>query len=1373
MKKQLPRPTTLGLTAAVLLSLLSWQGKAQADARTYEYVNKWSGDATEGDPITVKHLQGWNQDQVTVGKDSTRQVTIEDYGGGNGGDATVLGKNISFTGGFTTGGTIHAGSVDTENLSAVTVNAVQLGGQSAGGTVDLDGKNLSVTGSQGVNAAGGSTLSLGTRYMTGNLHIQTLSVSGSSTVTIGNANAGDITIDEFGVGGTQTPSTGEPILNTITVSGNNLSIGNTRASESNAQVTFNARGNVTAKNGLVMTGSYLPSSAPYASITVNAGGDVELGTYGQTSSPWNRNAALAAVGGHAKIAVTAAGKVDASGDFTVTGDGSIRVKAASISSDGLLHATGKDASLTLIAEDPAGNRGDITAQELQVDSQGTASLTGKTITLAPEADGSYFHRSLHVTDCDVDMDADEINLASGILFNGTAKLDLKAARKLTIGNALNENSYDTSAIRLTYGGYGETGTGQLYAGGSQAEVTVNGSVAVTGTSNQDELAWFNGKDLVFNASRKPALTDTSSDMYNAVALDFTDSQFWSGNVDTTETTTVNGHILTNGSNAFVLYGSQAVTLNGLKGDFENNRNAFSLTDRGSSSIQIGDADTAQTTVNGEIVTGKDTILYVGGKNILLDNAGYTALYANANSKSVEIGRTAPEGSTSDTVAIKGRLLVNGVARMDVVGKNITLSDGAAPDSGTLGTTVKTKEDGTSTDPDSHTHDAVVIQQAADNALVIGEADSNVSIDGRLVGLNGGYSVDGDTIHIYEGSNKNQNLILTTGGAVNLGHDGTRLLQIDGGIWALGDSANKVALEGKDILIDPASGMRAVQANAMPVTIGGSATENAVVKGEIWSLSEKAPITLDAGHYNLSANGSTYAARSSGGGSITLGHEGSTGVIDGDLTAAAGSSLEAYLKGSGSQLKGKVDDQNLDSGIAPDAGITLHLNDGAIWNLDGDSKVTSLQADKGIIHLDQDTTDQSLYTGNFAGDGAVVLMGHQGNAQVNDRLYVKGAHTGTTQLQLHAVKGKWTDGAIGSVLVSVGEEQGKFYVPDQEDRLFFHRVLLDTHEKSKGDAVTQGYNTDWYLKGFQNLPTDDKGHHTHFVQSMMGLQGMNYQMWREDTDSLFKRMGDLHTQDAAPEGVWARAAGTRSQRSGEEGAFTLQHHQYQVGYDKLLGENGKERHYQGIGLGYSRGTGTFYGGTSDLTGISLGLYDTHVKKDGQYWDFVLKGQHLSDEVYGSYGAKGTLDNNGFTAGAEYGWKKHFSGGWFLEPQAQFTLGWLKGASADLANGVHYEENNIHSAVGRAGFRAGYEDHRAQFFVKADWFHEFGGSGEIRFADDEGFLKLDRDYGDNWFEYGFGMAVQLSPQSQFYLEGEKSSTGTYRKNWSWDAGVRWKF
>lgn len=1340
------------------------------NSRTYEYVNKWSGDATEGDPITVHYLQGWNQDKVTVGTAGTSQVTIEDYGGSNGGEATVLGKNIAFTDGLTTGGPLTAGNAATDRLSAATINAVQMRGDPAGGTVQADAKEISMTGSQDVNATNGSTIRLGTRYMTGDLNIKSLGVYNSSTVDIGNDKAGDITIDEFGVAGIQYSPTGETKLNTVTVSGNNLSIGNTRASESNAQVTFNARGNVTAQNGLVMTGSGLPDFAPYTSVTVNAGGNVELGRFGQTTSPWNRNASLAAVGGHAKIDVRAAGNVEASGDFTVTGDGSIQVKAANISSDGMLHATGKDSSLILTAEDPEGNRGDITAQELQVDSQGTASLRGKTITLAPEADGSYFHRSLHVTDCDVDMDANEINLASGILFNGTAKLDLKAARKLTIGNALNENSY---AIRLAYGGYGETGTGKLYAGGSQAEVTVNGSVAVTGSSNQDELAWFNGKNLVFNASKKPDLTDTSSDdMYNAVALDFTNSQFRSGKVDTTETTTVNGHVLTNGSNAFVLSGSKAVTLNGLKGDFENNGNAFSLTDRGSSSIQIGDADTAQTTVNGEIVTGKDTVLYVGGKNVLLDNGGHTALYANANSRSVEIGRTAPEGDSSDTVSIKGRLLVSRVARMDVVGKEISLSEGAAPDGGTLGTTVKTNEDRTSTPPDPNTHDALVIQQAADNALVIGEPDSHVSIDGRLVGLNGGYSVDGDTIHIYEGANKDQNLILTTGGAVNLGHDGTSLLRIDGGIWAMGDSANKVDLEGKDIRINPASGMRAIQANAMPVEIGDSATENAVVNGEIWSVCGKAPITVGAGQYALSANGSTYAARSTGGGSITLGHDGSTGIIDGDLTADAGSSLEAYLKGSGSRLDGTVEDGNLEYGIRSDAGITLHLNDGAIWNLDGDSKVTYLQAAKGIIHLNQDTTDQSLYTGNFAGDGTAVLMGHQGDARVNDRLYVKGTHTGTTQLQLHSVSGQWTDGAIGSILASVGNEQGKFYVPDREDRLFFHRTLLDTYERSQGDTTTDGYNTDWYIKGLPLYPTDDQGNYTHTVRGLMGLEGINYHIWRDNQDNLFRRMGELHSGIQGKEGIWARVKGSEIQRDGQF-PFEDKYTTYEVGYDQLASHQADRDHYQGIAFDYTKGKASYFDGRSDTNSYALGWYDTKVRHDGQYLDLAFRIHRLMNKIVAHDGLSGHGDNTGLSLGAEYGWKKGLGRGWFVEPQAQFTLGWLSGADWMMENGVRVEEDNIRSAVGRAGLRAGYEGHKKQVFVKADWYHEFGGSGQVHFSDDEGRLVLEEDYGDTWFEYGIGGKIQMTPTTQIYADLDRSDGGTYHKNWSYDIGIRWSF
>ena len=1423
------------------------------NSKTYEYVNKGSGDATEGDPITVKHLHGWNQDKVTVGKDTTNTVTIEDYGAGKGSNVTVYGKNISFTneqGGFWNGGgrlsvgndvtdtvsfktisgqngasfavrgreqtlgsinlgsdaILNAGGINTDSVTIDQIGLYNNANSSIGGTAVIDGKTISIKGSQegsvagSVNATGDSTLNLGTQYMTGDLHIQSLGVFGSSTVDIGNANAGDITIDEFGVGGTQTSSTGEPILNTITVSGNNLSIGNTRASESNAQVTFNARGDVTAQNGLVMTGAGLKSSDDYASVTVNAGGNVELGKFSQTTNPWDRNASLAAVGGHAKIDVTAAGNVNASGDFFVTGDGNIKVKAANISSDGLLHATGEDASLTLIAEDSNGNKGDIKAQELQVDSSGTASLTGKTITLAPDADGSSFHRSLHVTDCNVDMDADEINLASGILFNGTAELNLKAASKLTIGNALNENPSDTSAIRLTYGGgYGAPGTGKLYAGGNEADVTVNGSVAVVGSSDEKEIAWFNGKNLVFNATKMPSLSDNPySDLYNAVALDFTDSQFWSGNDDTTETTTVNGHIFTSGSNVFVLHGSKAVKVNGLKEDFENNENAFSLTDRGSSSIQIGDEDTVQTTVNGEIVTGKDTVLYVGGKNVLLDNAGHTALYANAVSKNITIGKTSTNSAVAENTVIKGRILVNQPKTFQVLGKQITLMNGAAPDSGTLGTTVKTEEDGTSTVPDNHTHDAVVIQQAAVNALVIGEADSNVSIDGRLVGLNGGYSVDGDIIHIYEGTNKNQNLILTTGGAVNLGHDGTNLLQIDGGIWALGDSTNAVNLQGRNIMIDPASGMRAVQANAMPVTIGDSATENAVVNGEIWSVSHKA-ITLDANNYSLAANGSTYAARSTGGGSITVGHAGSTGVIVGDLTADAGSAMEVYLQGSGSQLNGTITDHNMDTVVQPvqnsaqrsrqmmgllratgssatadssDAGVTLHLNNQAVWSLEKDARVSNLQADGGIIHFDEDTTDQSLYAGNFAGEGTTIYMGHQGDAMVNDHLYIQGIHTGTTQLQLHAVNGKWTDGAIGSVLTSVGDEQGSFYLPEQEDRLFFHKVVLDTHKRSQGDTVTDGYSTDWYIKGFQKRPTDDKGNYTHTVRGIMGLDGINYHIWRDSQDNLFRRMGELHSGIQGKEGIWARVKSSEIQRDGQF-PFEDKYTTYEVGYDQLASHRADRDHYQGIAFDYTEGKASYFGGRSDTNSYALGLYDTKVRHDGQYLDLAFRIHRLTNKIVAHDGISGHGDNTGMSLGAEYGWKKELGRGWFVEPQAQFTLGWLSGADWTMENGVHVEEDNIRSAVGRTGLRVGYQGHKTQFFVKADWYHEFGGTGQVHLSDDEGRLVFDEDYGDTWFEYGIGGKIQITPTTQIYADLDRSNGGTYHKNWSYDVGIRWAF
>ena len=147
-----------------------------------------------------------------------------------------------------------------------------------------------------------------------------------------------------------------------------------------------------------------------------------------------------------------------------------------------------------------------------------------------------------------------------------------------------------------------------------------------------------------------------------------------------------------------------------------------------------------------------------------------------------------------------------------------------------------------------------------------------------------------------------------------------------------------------------------------------------------------------------------------------------------------------------------------------------------------------------------------------GTGATVQINSTGTSHDNDRLYIRGSHTGRTELLLNPTSGSWSDGALGSVLVSVGETNRAASMCRAGKRpCFFHHTDLGTYERKNGDNVTDGYNTDWYLKGFRTTETDENGQHTHFVQNMGSARGVNYQIWRDGFDILFKRLGDLHSQ----------------------------------------------------------------------------------------------------------------------------------------------------------------------------------------------------------------------------------------------------------------------
>lgn len=1326
--------TKVGLTTAILLTL-SGPMAAQAAEKTYDSISRWGAtEAVEGDPITVNELNGWGGEagpvHLTVGTKDTQNVTIHNYSAGEGSTTEVHGQNISFGGEYgnhQTGdfwvdtGKITIGDDDTKNVSLT-----NLGGQK--------GARMTING-------GSESLNLGTIN------------AGTSTIRAGGANTGKVTVDSIGLWSNDIRSAG-------------------------ADVIIDGTQGITVNKAI-----YATSNSKLQLGTENNKGDVQIGS----ELNWQNLPYYISADNGSTVSVTASGKISAAGGITaVNGNSAIAMKGAGINIGGRVMATGSHygnenaMQISLTAEDSNGKRGNVNVQGFDVDSQGSITVKGDTVTIDDSKVKQQQNYSIHSTNgSTVSIDSNVLTMNKGVAFQGGGEMNLKAEKKVIIGTS---TDWDKRSLNMT--------GGKLFVGGKDAETTLNGSVFILADYGKESSATIDGDTITINSTVSPDQIKEWNDRNRALAIYAKDAKLTIGH-EGTSSTTINGN-LGLGNNNVTIYGKDEVAINGIKGKSDDYHVPVLQTYE-PVHLAIGEADTKQTSLTGSLFLGASgNEIAIAGKNVTLDNGGNDLMYAY-NSKNVRIGSDF-DGNTSENTTIKGTVKVSGLdkdGQFGVHGKNIVWSEGAEGD--------PYIESGV------RSHDAFVAVNGDSHPFTIGDDDSNVSIDGRVLSLSGDIDMNGKNIHIYEGTNKNQYVVLTHTNRINLGDETTENLQLDGGFLAEGGNPTGSALKGKNIIIDAADGHNALMSLSQKVTVGDDATNYLGVNGEVFSHGGDAPISLQGKKVVVAGKGedeallyttggrlqvdgdeifvdgtkAKYAAEVNGG-SMTIGHDGTHGLIKGDLENYG--SLQVSLNGADSALNGNIEDWCLEHPEGGEqGGVVLNLKDGAQWHFAGDSTVNTLNTAGGRIYFDPASTSQSLTTHSFAGEGGMLQINSTGTSHDNDRLYIIGSHTGQTTLQLHSLNnGKWSDGALGSVLVSVGEEKGSFYVPDTEDRLFFHHTELGRYETSNGDKVTPRYNTDWYLKGFKTSETDENDQHTHVVRELAGLHNVNYQIWRDENDNLFKRMGDLHTQAAdPPEGVWARSLGTEDERhAGSRGEFSTKtrFHEYQAGYDVLRGMNPQERHYQGVGLSYTQGRGSYFGGYSDVTGWGLGLYDTRVRSDGQYLDFALKGTHLEGELHGACSHGENPDNNGYTFGVEYGWKHPFTPnkqGWFVEPQAQLTFGWLDGADLTLANGVHYHENNIKSAVGRAGLRVGYEGQQAQFFAKADWFHEFGGSSQLYLSDDEGQLYLDEDYGDTWFAYGLGLTANLTKNSQLYADIEKSNSGTYHEKWCWDVGVRWTF
>lgn len=509
-----------------------------------------------------------------------------------------------------------------------------------------------------------------------------------------------------------------------------------------------------------------------------------------------------------------------------------------------------------------------------------------------------------------------------------------------------------------------------------------------------------------------------------------------------------------------------------------------------------------------------------------------------------------------------------------------------------------------------------------------------------------------------------------------------------------------------------------------------------------------------------------------GGNITVGKDSSIlqTVINGDLTAKNNGYITAFVSNAGSSFTGNTTDahwQDVNTRDAGNKGIHLTLNDGSVWNDFGsNSTIQVLDTSKAKVDM-QDGKFNGLFIGTLKGDKSTFNMDIDASTNTNnsDRLYIAGTHTGNHYITLNNVNADGnTDGAAGTVLVSVKDEQGNFFANDKEGSLYWNKYTLDMQ-----DSATDGYTKDWYLKKVEFIPSKP----TTSVDAVDATQRLAFANWVED-DKFMQRMGDLHYETNNEEGVWMRVKGGKYSGDG----FSNRHTMYQLGYDDVVKENEKLKRYQGVAFSYNDGKNSFNRGSGKLKAKSIAFYSTDLRKKGHYLDLGFKIYNADSDftVFDTEGKKitGAFDNTGISLSAKYGRKKYIDEHWSIEPQAQLTLGYLDGARYTTSNGIHVSQSDPNSVLGRIGCNFMYDmDENNTVYLKANWLHQFAGNYGVTLTNGNDSLRIDNHDHDTWFEYGFGFACMIGKSNHLYADVERSTGGSLRKDWQWNAGMFWTF
>ena len=491
-----------------------------------------------------------------------------------------------------------------------------------------------------------------------------------------------------------------------------------------------------------------------------------------------------------------------------------------------------------------------------------------------------------------------------------------------------------------------------------------------------------------------------------------------------------------------------------------------------------------------------------------------------------------------------------------------------------------------------------------------------------------------------------------------------------------------------------------------------------------------------------------------------------GQINGNVAAEVQSKANINLTGDTSYLTGYIT-----TDVASTTTISLHNQ--AVLNNTGVSNITNLNMTDGIINQDTDA-GHTIAIQNYGGSGTVNFQSTvtDGVSMVRGgALTVENAATGS-QLTLSSVNNDSVN--------TLDKEQAVSSLNNLAEKLNY--AGSDGHLNGKV-VINEGLLTPWATadvaydaagKGYANFSSINTGGDTSTMSAMKNIASVNIISWRQENNDLNKRLGELRA-GSGENGIWVRMYRGEFEYGG---AYKNQYNSFQLGYDKkiLTDAYGAVWNF-GAAASHTNAATVYAEGKGENSSTGLSVYGTWLGSKGHYLDLIAKHSRLTTD-YDNYAAaghtRGDYRNWGTSLSMEYGRKIDLSAGWFIEPQAELTLGRVSSAAYRTNNDISVHQDGLTSSVGRIGFRIGKELVNGRVvYVRASLMHEFSGEAATYLNMNNIDASYRQDIGSTWYETGIGVNFKVSRTLLGYADIEKNFGGSVKTPWQWNVGMRLSF